>query len=60
MVVAALLKIVSVDDDVIFEEYMLSDGARSDKIRTALEGLKNIEYYFAESDRVAIRTLLLP
>ena len=47
VVVAALLKIVGIPDELIIQEYLLSDGdVRETWIRQALSGFGNVKKYF--------------
>lgn len=56
IVVASLLLIWGIDEEVIVEEYLLSDGeVQSKLIRQAIVGIQNIEKYF---DRVNIDTVI--
>jgi protein-tyrosine phosphatase len=57
--VAALLKILRLPTNAIFEEYMLSTGADPTKIREALTGLEDIDSYFPAQHMTKIRALLL-
>ena len=59
VVVAALLKIIDVPDAVIIEEYMLSEGARLDRVREALAGLQAIDLSLPDRHRLPVRAMLL-
>jgi protein-tyrosine phosphatase len=59
VVVAALLKIADVPDDIIIEEYMLSDGADLPKIQRALAGLQHIEQKYPQHHILMLRSLLV-
>jgi protein-tyrosine phosphatase len=55
VVVASLLKLLEINEELIIEEYLLSEGdVKKDWIISALEGLKPIESYFK---RINIDTL---
>ncbi|WP_425148032.1 tyrosine-protein phosphatase [Deinococcus sp.] len=60
VVVAALLKILRIEERWIVEEYLLSDGeVRSKWIRQALDGMADTEAYFHRVDLTRVRANLL-
>jgi protein-tyrosine phosphatase len=60
VVVAALLRIAGVSDNVIIEEYLLSDGeVRREWIQQALGGMSDLEQYFRRIDLASVRRNLL-
>lgn len=58
VVVAFLLRLIDLPDEVIFEEYMLSGGADAMKIRRALDGLKDVERRYPAHESEAVRRML--
>jgi protein-tyrosine phosphatase len=60
VVVAALLKIAGIPDEIIVEEYMLSDGdVQEDFIRQALAGFADVEKYFQRVNLNQVRHHLI-
>ena len=56
IVVAALLLIIGIDEKVIKEEYLLSDGDVSkESIELAISGMRNIQEYFKRIDINKVR-----
>ncbi|BDP42278.1 hypothetical protein DAETH_22470 [Deinococcus aetherius] len=57
---AALLSTLSIDRELIVEEYLLSDGeVRRESIEHALDGLGDAREYFAEADLAALQRRFL-
>lgn len=60
VVVAALLKILNMNDDVIVEEYLLSDGKiKKEWIVNAIKGIDPIDRYFNRVDLSKIRSKVM-
>lgn len=56
IVVAALLLIIGIDEKVIKEEYLLSEGeVKEEYINLAMEGMKEIDKYFNRVDLSKVR-----
>lgn len=60
IVVAALLMILGVEQKVIEQEYLLSDGdVRIERIQTAMQGMTSIQNYFHKTDLALVKQNLL-
>lgn len=54
--VASLLKILEIPEDMIIEEYMLSDGeVKKERIKQSLEGIGNAKSYFDRVDLEVVK-----
>ena len=60
IVIAALLLLTGIEEEVIIEEYLLSDGEVTEaRIRQAISGMQPLEKYFNRIDRALVKQILV-